>query len=174
MKRKIVAQKFWGRDSVKVAQDLLGKYLVRKVGQKEVAGMICEVEVYDGFHDRASHAWKGETKRTAVMFGRPGHIYAYLCYGIHTLLNIVTREHGYPAAILIRSVEGISGPGRVGKHFNIRTSLTGQPLGFASGLWVEDRGVSILPSQILRTPRIGVSYAGPIWIRKKLRFLIQK
>src|SRR5438477_265913 len=103
--KKILPADFFNRDTDQVAQELLGKFLVRKIQGKETSAIITEVEAYDGQSDLASHASKGKTKRTEVMFGKPGIFYVYLCYGIHHMLNIVTREHGYPAAVLIRAVK---------------------------------------------------------------------
>ena len=66
--------------------------------------MITEVEVYDGLRDRGSHAAHGKTQRNSPMFGRAGYWYVYFTYGMHWLLNVVTRERNYPAAILLRAV----------------------------------------------------------------------
>ena len=119
---------------MKVAKELLGKFLVRRIGRREIAGMIMEVEAYIGPYDKASHASRGKTERTKVMFGKPGHWYVYLIYGMYYCLNIVTEKENYPAAILIRSVlvegpaspkggralqRGVYGPGRVSKCFKI-------------------------------------------------------
>jgi DNA-3-methyladenine glycosylase len=79
------------------------------VGKNVLRLLINEVEVYDGHDDLASHASKGKTKRTEIMFGPPGYWYVYLCYGVHWMLNLVTREQDYPAAILIRGGIGENG-----------------------------------------------------------------
>src|SRR3954469_11003653 len=102
--KKVLSNTFFDRDTATVAQELLGTFLVRKIGRKEIAAMITETEAYDGPHDLASHASKGKTQRTEIMFGHPGNFYIYLVYGMHEMLNIVTREHGYPAAVLIRGI----------------------------------------------------------------------
>ena len=140
--RTVLPQKFYDRSTLKVARELLGKFLVRKIGRKQIVGMITEVEAYVGPKDRASHASRGVTKRTKVMFGKPGHWYVYLIYGMHYCLNIVTEKEEYPAAILIRSVAivprysnileniGISyitGPGRVCKYFKIDKRFNAKP-----------------------------------------------
>ena len=88
--------------------------------------MITEVEAYDGFADRASHAARGKTPRNAPMWGKAGAWYVYFVYGVHEMLNIVTREEEYPAAVLIRGVEGISGPGRLTKKLAIGRALNGK------------------------------------------------
>ena len=160
---------FFERDTLTVACDLLGKYLVRD----EIALMITEVEAYDGPDDLASHAARGKTARNEVMFGEAGIFYIYLCYGVHWLLNIVTGPPHFPAAILIRGVEGIPGPGRVTRNFGIDASFNCKKAEWGSGLWLEDRGVIIDPQAISKTPRIGVSYAGPIWANKEYRITLR-
>lgn len=169
---KILPASFFERRSLKVAKDLLGKYLVRRVGGKTTAHMITEVEAYIGPHDLACHAAKGLTPRTKVMFGPPGNFYVYFTYGMHWMLNIVTDKKGYPAAVLIRGLEDVSGPARLTKKLGITGALNGAPAKRASGLWVEDRGVLIPPRRIRRTPRIGVDYAGEEWAQKPYRFLL--
>src|SRR3989344_6659394 len=117
--RKILFQKFFNRPTLIVAQNLLGKFLARKYRGKEIVLMITEVEAYDGFDDKASHASQGKTKRNKIMFDSAGKWYVYFTYGMHYMLNIVTGPKNYPAAILIRGVEGINGPGRVTKQLKI-------------------------------------------------------
>src|SRR3989338_6256216 len=97
-------REFFNRDTVVVAQELLGKYLVRKINGKIVKFRITETEAYCGSKDLPCHASKGMTPRTNVMFGPPGHAYIYLIYGMYYCLNIVTEKEGYPAAVLIRAV----------------------------------------------------------------------
>jgi len=85
---------------------------------------IVEAEAYEGANDPASHAARGVTPRNRVMFGPPGHLYAYLCYGMHVLANIVVDVEGRPGAILIRGVEDpsgtrVNGPGRVTRALGI-------------------------------------------------------
>lgn len=106
---------FYNRDCVTVASELVGKLLV--ANSKEYR--ITETEAYGGLEDSASHASKGRTKRTGVMFLEAGTIYVYLCYGIHHLFNIVTGKYDDPQAVLIRGIEGIYGPGRLTKHIGI-------------------------------------------------------
>lgn len=171
MTKKVLKKEFFERDSLKVGQELLGKYLVRKIGNKEMALMINEVEVYDGHDDKASHASKGKTKRNEVMFGPAGYFYVYLVYGFHFMLNVVTREKGYPAAILIRGAGELNGPGKLTKFLKINKSLNGKLAKKSSDLWFEDRGEKI--KHVKKTSRIGVNYAGPIWAKKQYRFLIK-
>lgn len=173
-KRNVLAKDFFARQTTRVAEELLGKFLVRRRQGKEYACMITEVEVYDGFHDTASHASRGETARTRVMFGYPGVWYVYLIYGMYDMLNIVTREKGYPAAILIRRVEGASGPGKLTKLLHVTKSMNNKHANKRSGLWIEDRGIAIKKKNIMRTPRIGVDFAGARWARAPLRFFINE
>lgn len=170
-KSKVLEPSFFARPTDIVALELLGKFLVRKVGRETVAAMIVETEVYDGFEDLASHARFGPTKRNAPMFGQGGNWYVYLCYGVHWLLNVTTREVGYPAAVLIRGVENAVGPGKLTKYLAIDGTLSGKAANAKSGLWIEDRGVEIPKNTVARGPRIGVDYAGT-WKDKHLRFHI--
>ncbi|MBI2674188.1 MAG: DNA-3-methyladenine glycosylase [Candidatus Yanofskybacteria bacterium] len=96
---------FFNRNTLAVAKDLLGKYLVRRIGGKVIRARITETEAYCGVKDKANHASKGLTSRTKVMFGPPGHAYIYLIYGMYHCFNTVTREEGYPEAVLIRAAE---------------------------------------------------------------------
>ncbi len=171
---RILPQSFYQRSALRVARELLGTFLVRRVGREVFARMITEVEAYDGFEDRASHASRGKTERNAVMFQEGGAWYVYFVYGMHEMLNVVVGEREYPAAVLIRGVEGISGPGRVTKFFGITRALNGCPATRESGLWVEDRGVIVPRSRIKTSPRIGVAYAGPVWAKKPCRFFLRK
>ena len=100
-------QTFYQRDTHIVARELLGKVLVRRWRGKFLTGRICEVESYVGEDDKACHAAKGKTKRNEVMFGQAGLAYVYLIYGMHHCFNIVTEEKGFPAAVLIRGLEGV-------------------------------------------------------------------
>ena len=105
---------------------------------------------------------------------RPGGVwYVYLCYGVHEMLNLVTGPAGYPAAVLIRGIEGITEPGRLTKQLAIGRQLNGADAIRVSGLWFEDDGFK-LPRGALRTgPRIDVNYAGPKWAGKPWRFWIK-
>lgn len=172
------------RDTVKIAKSLLGKFLVRRWRGKEIAAIITEVEAYDGFQDKASHAHRGKTERNKIMFGPAGYWYIYFTYGVHWLLNIVTGPREYPAAILIRSIKIasgpeprrrttlINGPARLTKFLKIDGGLNGKPASRKSGLWIEDRGARIPKKLIRKSPRIGVDYAGPVWSKKRYRFYL--
>ena len=181
LKKRVLTKSFFDRPTLKVAQELLGKFLVCKIGRKAMSGMITEIEAYIGLKDQASHAsrlWRGslraargKTPRTEVMFGKPGYWYVYLIYGMHYCLNVVTEREGYPAAILIRSVDHTAGPGRVCKRFRIDKALNKRPIAKSSGLWIEDRGIKVPVKDIKSGPRIGVDYAG-VWKSKPCRFYL--
>jgi DNA-3-methyladenine glycosylase len=169
---KKLASTFFQDKTLKVAPRLLGKYLVRRDGEKVIREMITEVEAYVGSHDLACHASRGRTARTEVMHQSAGTIYVYLIYGMYWMLNIVTEEKDFPAAILIRSTENLKGPGRLTRGLNIDKKLNGQMLGKESGLWIEDNA-DVPSKNVLRTARIGVDYAGDIWSQKLYRFVLK-
>jgi DNA-3-methyladenine glycosylase len=154
-----VAPAFFTRPADVVARALIGCALVHR-GR---AGLIVETEAYLGPEDRASHARFGPTARTAVMFGRSGVSYVYLCYGVHEMLNLVTGPREFPAAILIRGVAGLAGPGRLTKALGIDRRLDGAPAAPASGLHLEAASVRVPRRLVRAAPRIGVDYAGPVW-----------
>ena len=172
---------FFDRKATEVAPDLLGKFLTLERGGKTTSCMITETEAYDGHDDRASHASKGKTARTEVMFGPPGHWYIYFIYGMYEMLNIVTGAEGYPSAVLIRGVESappaggrrIDGPGKLTRDLGISRLLNTKPATKGSGLWIEDHGIYIPKTSIVRRPRIGVAYAGE-WAKKPWRFVVRK
>lgn len=163
---------FFRRPTLLVAEQLLGKFLVRRIGRRRMVAKIVEVEAYNGPSDLACHASKGRTKRTEVLFAEPGTWYVYLIYGMYHCLNIVTEEKDYPAAVLIRALEPVSGfggeedvrtngPGRLCRALAIDKTLNAT-LSFARGseLWIEDRGETVDSDLIARVPRIGIDYAG--------------
>lgn len=160
------------RPALTVARGLLGKFLARRYRSKIIRRMITEVEAYDGFQDLASHAARGLTKRNAVMFGSAGYWYVYFTYGMHWMLNIVTGPNGYPAAVLIRGIEGVNGPARVTKFFKIGKKFNNSPANRQSGLWLENNRQPRKFMKIKRTARVGVDYAGPVWAKKKYRFIL--
>ena len=174
-----LSRKYFGRPTLRVARSLIGTYLVRDGEDGRRAGRIVEVEAYVGPEDRASHASRGRTPRTDVMFGPPGIAYVYLVYGMHHCFNVVTEKDGFPAAILIRAVQIessltlIDGPGRVCRFFGIDRTHNRMDLTTRRGLWIEDRGDRIRASAIATFPRIGVDYAGE-WAAKPYRFRLNE
>lgn len=171
--RQVLGRKFLNRPAVRVAQELLGKFLVIKNEDGKTEGfMITEVEAYDGFKDLASHASRGKTARNTPMWSEAGTWYTYFVYGNYFMLNVVTGEKDYPAAVLIRGVEGIKGPGRLTKKLKIDKRFNNLKASKKTGLWIEDRDVRVKKSEIKKLPRVGVSYAGPIWSKKLWRFYL--
>jgi len=171
----ILPREFFERRVLEVAKELIGASLVRRLpdGHTIVSSMLTEVEAYDGPLDLASHASKGRTPRTEVMFGPAGVFYVYLIYGMHWMLNVVTGEPGYPAAVLIRGTKTISGPGRITAQLQIDKSLNGKPANESSGLWFENRSIAIRDERIETTPRIGVEYSGD-WSQVPYRFILRE
>ena len=184
----LITRDFYTRsDVVHIARELLGKSLITQFEGKLTSGIITETEAYEGITDRASHAYSGRrSERTEIMYRIGGTSYIYLCYGVHSLFNIVTNVEGIPHAILIRGiipVDGIqhmlertgkkeiledftNGPGKVTKALGIHYSQTGLDLTVRPGkkqdpgIWLEDNGFLINDAEIKVTPRIGVDYAG--------------
>ena len=149
---------FYALDVLEAAPALLGKLLCRRLPDGSVLRRrVTETEAYRGTEDTACHAHAGKTRRTAVMYGPGGFSYVYLCYGIHSLLNIVTGAEGQPQACLIRGVEGLNGPGRVTKAMGIDCSLNGVDMRASEVLWVEEDGFAC-PS-IVTGARVGIGYA---------------
>jgi len=171
----MLAAPFFDQPTLAVARALLGKFLVRRYRGKTIALIITEVEAYDGPYDRASHASRGLTPRTKIMFGKAGRFYVYFTYGMHWLLNIVTGAEGYPAAILIRAgrqEDGttVSGPARLTKFLKIDGRLNALSANKRSGLWFEDRPRESKRLKIVAGKRVGVDYAGRIWKNKLYNF----
>jgi len=165
---------FFDRNTLKVARDLLGMLLVRKHGKKTLRGMIVETEAYMGPLDLASHASRGKTPRTEIMFGSSGLAYIYMIYGMYYCFNVVTQKKGFPAAVLIRaadisnqpgrkstenSVVLTNGPGKLCRYFKIDRSLNGEDLIKSQKLWIENKGTKISNREVVARKRIGVDYA---------------
>jgi DNA-3-methyladenine glycosylase len=135
--------------------------------------MVTETEAYTGPNDLASHASRGRTERNEVMFGPPGTFYVYFVYGMHWMLNVVTGPVGYPAAVLIRSVEGLTGPGRLTKALAITGKLNRQMASKETGVWFSEAPI-LSNRRVSRSPRIGVNYAGLTWSAKPYRFTLEQ
>jgi DNA-3-methyladenine glycosylase len=174
VKRVIRPTELQDANTVALARWLLGKVLVRTVANERNALIITEVEAYHTERDLACHASKGRTKRTEVMYQPGGRWYVYLCYGVHEMLNLVTGPADHPAAILIRGVEGLVGPGRLTKRLAIDRTLNNQSAAPANGLHLEDHGVVVPRRAIVAGPRVGVDYAGRVWAAKPWRFQLKR
>jgi DNA-3-methyladenine glycosylase len=154
----------------------VGKYLIRCIDGREIAGKIVEVEAYVGSQDRACHASKGRTQRTEVLFGSPGIAYVYLIYGMYHCLNVVTEREEFPSAVLIRAIEVdgelIDWPGRLCRALQIDRRLNRVDLTTSESVWFEDRGALVEKGEVGAHPRIGVDYAGK-WAKKPWRFRLR-
>lgn len=153
---------FFQAGAVDVAEKLLGKVLVRRIGGKEFGGIIIETEAYGGQDDRASHASRGKTARNLPMFGEAGHSYVYQIYGLHYCFNVVVEKAGVPAAVLIRAVHPLTkmaaetdGPAKLCRAFFINQALNHIDLVRSNELFFEDRGMRIQKNDLSQTPRIG-------------------
>ena len=175
MKRKL-SRKFYTGDTLKVSKELLGKFIVRKIGNKELSGRIIETEAYIGPRDKASHAYGGKiTPRNKAEYLVGGYIYIYLVYGMYWQLNITTAKEGSPECVLIRALDLgkiANGPGKVCRYLQLDKKFYGEDLTKSARIWLEDRGEKINVSRISATGRIGIDYAGPYWSRRKWRFVL--
>lgn len=169
---------FYDRDTIIVAKELLGKFLVFISGGIERIGRIVEVEAYLGPHDLAAHSSKGLTNRTKVMFGPPGYAYVYMIYGKYYCMNVVTEREGHASAVLLRAIEPIKnilertqGPGLLCKAMQIDKSLNSHDLLSNNFYIAADPKSKSFP--IVKKPRVGVDYAGH-WAKRHLRFYIKQ
>lgn len=168
MENRLTKFYFRSNNALFIAEDILGKVLVRDFGDGDILrSRILETEAYLGVEDLGSHASKGRTKRTEIMFAEGGVMYVYLIYGIHWLLNIVTGPKDNPEAVLIRGVENYTGPGRVGKLLGLDKSFNGESITDSKRLWIEE-GAAL--GNIITSPRVGIDYAGEIWKSKPWHF----
>ena len=163
MRLRVLPRSFYSRPTVEVARGLLGQWLM----YGELRGRITEVEAYLPFVDPAAHSHRGMTARTRVLFGRPGHAYVYLIYGMYYCLNVVAEAQGTPGCVLIRAVEGMGGgPGKLTRAMGITMAhygcdLVKGPLRIMAGAPVTEVAV---------TPRIGMKVA----VDAPLRFLAKR
>ncbi|SFI61397.1 DNA-3-methyladenine glycosylase [Kaistella treverensis] len=170
MPARLCKSYFQEKNAPELARKLLGKTLVRRFPDgREIRSKITETEAYFGTDDEASHASKGRTARTDLMFGDGGRVYVYLIYGKYWLLNIVTGRAHTPEAVLIRGLETVSGPGRLGNLLELDKSFYGEDLETSERIWLED---SALEGEIISGPRVGVDYAGEEWRLKPWRFTL--
>lgn len=172
----ILERSFYRKKTLVVAKDLLGCVLVRRIKGKEIRAVIIETEAYVGEDDLASHASKGRTKRTELMYGDAGYAYVYMIYGMYHCLNVVTEKKDFPAAVLIRAVEieGVehkktNGPGKLCKLLEIDRRLDGHDMTKREKLWIASPELvrlgrknsfpKISKKSIVADKRIGIDYA---------------
>jgi len=172
--RRLVEKDFRSEDTPRLARNLLGQILALETDSGVRRYAITEVEAYDGPEDLACHASRGRTQRTEPMFGPAAAWHVYLCYGIHEMLNLTKGPIGYPAAILIRGLDGIVGPGRLTKQLGIDRRFNSLSALRESGLWLEESGCRIPDEEVKTTPRIGVDYSEPDWAKRPYRFVWDK
>ncbi len=188
-----LGEDFYKQDAVTVAENLVGKLLVRKLKGEKVECRIVETEAYAGPEDKASHAYQNKkTDRTEVMFNSGGCVYVYLIYGIHNCFNIVTNEKGKPEAVFVRAVEPLSGieiikekrdikskqveeftngPGKLSQALDINKELNGYDLVSGDEIYLktDDNNPEY---QVISGKRINIDYAEEY--REKLwRFFIK-
>jgi DNA-3-methyladenine glycosylase len=173
---------FFTQPTSQVARALLGARLVRMDGDRRLSGTIVETEAYRGEEDLGCHARAGLTPRTRVMYGPPGHAYIYFTYGMHWMLNFVTEETGFPAAVLIRAVIPIegqeiiaarranqpphlwtNGPAKLCQAFGIQGELNGTDLCNAQAKIFVERGAPIPDSNVTIGPRVGLNNVPEPW-----------
>ena len=169
----ILPRRFYVSDTKKVARDLLGKTLVRKVGKQVLSGIIIETEAYKGKNDPASHSSRKKTERNKIMFGEVGRAYVYFTYGMHYCFNVVAKkEEDESGAVLIRAIQPIqgikhmiknrktnvvsnlaNGPGKLTQAMQITLKEYNLDLTKNSSLFIVD---GEKPAKIIAKPRIGI------------------
>lgn len=178
--KKLKEEFYLREDVVQIAKDLLGKVIYSHIDGKTCGGIITETEAYAGITDKASHAYGGKrSKRTEAMYADGGISYIYLCYGIHSLFNVVTNHKNIPHAVLIRAIKPIEGltemllrrkkpklkndtcigPGKVSQALGLTVSANNLSLQ-SDIVWIEDHNISFNENQIKTGTRIGIDYAG--------------
>jgi len=163
-------REFFTRDVLDVAPGLLSKMLVIKSINGNIRKYyISETEAYRGSDDKACHACRGRTPRTEIMYHEGGKLYVYFVYGMYWMLNIVTGTENNPQAVLIRSLENCTGPGRITRLLGIDKSFYGEDLVTSDRIWIEDSGITPVYKA---GPRIGVDYAGEFWKNKPWRYYL--
>jgi DNA-3-methyladenine glycosylase len=165
---------FFQRPADEVAQELIGKILVRHIRGRTLRARIVETEAYLGPHDLASHASRGRTRRTEVLFGDPGHAYVYLIYGIYEMFNVVVGTAGEAQGVLIRGAQPLdgwkaelSGPGKLARASLITRSENGLDVTGAQLYFQDDAHYQ---PKVITAKRVGIDYAGK-WKHAPLRFL---
>ena len=177
---KILDQSFYNRKNVvQVARDLLGKILITQLDGVRSSGRIVETEAYAGVEDRASHAFGGRrTARSEHLYGDPGTVYVYICYGMHNLFNVITNKKDIPHGVLIRALEPMEGiehmlnrtgkpvadftltkgPGNLSRALGMNKFHSGGNV-FSEEIFIADDGLRYKKNEIVITKRIGVDGA---------------
>ncbi len=173
---KSLPRKFYCRDTCIVARDLLGKRIVRKIGSKQLSGIITETEAYRFQDDPASHAYRGITPRNQAMFGEVGKAYVYFTYGMYYCMNVVAKSKEFKAgAVLLRAIEPEKGIETMLKNRNKSDikNLTNGPAKLTQALVISKKhyGIDLVSNneifitqgmrlnQIKAKPRIGIKVA---------------
>lgn len=179
---------FYNRPTLTVARELIGARLVRILDDAKLVGHITETEAYIGEDDLACHAKAGLTKRTAPMYGPPGHAYVYFTYGNHWMLNAVTEKEGFPAAVLIRAIQPIEGidlmmkrrqgrdtlgPGKLTQAMGITKSENNADLTEATSCLRIEAGLFVPDSSVTIGARVGLNNTPEPWLSKPWRFLVK-
>lgn len=160
---------FFNRDCLVVAPELVGKILVRRLEDNtEIRIRITETEAYRGAEDKACHVSKGVTPRNKILFDKAGTIYVYLCYGMHSLMNVITEKEGTAQGVLIRCGEKFNGPAKLTKALGVNKSFNNQSFVDNDTLWIEDDGYK---AEIRVAPRVGIDYAGDYWKSMPWRYI---
>lgn len=174
---QVLNESFYNRDTSLVAKELLGKILIKRVDGQYLGGFIVETEAYYGDTDPASHAFRGKTPRSKIMFGRAGIAYVYFCYGMYNLLNAVTEKQDIPGAVLIRALEPLygieimkkirkteitkkltNGPGKLTISLDIDLKDNGKDLtSDSSGLYIAKANFPVKYEKIGHSQRIGIN-----------------
>jgi DNA-3-methyladenine glycosylase len=195
----ILSMSFYERDTAIVAKELLGKILMAKPAGEDFksgicAGRIVDIEAYYGSDDPASHAFRGPTPRSRIMFGIPGISYVYFCYGNHYIINAVTEKNGIPGAAMIRALEPLagidlmmerrhtdcienlaSGPGKLTQALGINMDFNGMDLTEPGSrvIMLDDAKLNLIPpvnkADIASSPRIGIKNAAGELLRFYLK-----
>lgn len=165
-----MAKSFYSRDTVEVANDLIGCIVESKLGDVRTTGRIVEVEGYIGPDDPAAHGYGNrKTQRNSALFGPPGTSYVYFIYGMHWCFNAVTESEGYPSAVLIRALEPLTGLEAMKRRRATpdETKLCSGPARLCQALGIDGsrngKSLQIGPVRILPRdePRVRAIYAGP-------------
>ncbi|NIM95253.1 MAG: DNA-3-methyladenine glycosylase [Anaerolineales bacterium] len=190
--RERLDRPFFARSTLNVAIELLGQHLVRiDEDGVRLSGMIIETEAYVGVEDLGCHAHSGRTKRNAIMWGPPGIAYVYFTYGMHWMLNMVTEEDGFPAAVLLRGILPIDGLERIRSRRLVRSSkdLTNGPAKICQALGIDgqfnghdvcgpesvlfiERGLDVDESLVTLSPRVGLNSVPEPWKSIPWRFQV--